>query len=347
MEQNKFLKIFSIFSFIAFAAVSCWATVESLHLLLPSIPIVFVWIITVGFFFIASWGSKMIVDSFNSSIYLEHRRMHLFGGILIMLVFWLVCSLPTNTHTFFYRAVVRDVAIEDLTQTQSYLRALANDELAQDKIRHEWATYEQEVWNIFDEIRNETMNPSRLGIGERVENLLIKLDAKLSSQGSQIKLGRVQPKSQGIKGWNEVLNIYKSNIENTLERQKADYALRHATITDDKVKKQLNTHLANIDIVLNDIHNMHSIEQDKIDNANTVLTESYSIINTYSDQLKLKDKTQHGVNQITRLTSVIDTWKDFIKGEFAGRGFIFWVIISALVDIAGFVFFDIAFSRKN
>ena len=93
MEQNKFLKLFSVLAFLAFAAVSCWATAESLHLLLPSFPLVMCWIVTIGFFFIASWGTKMIVDSLNQQIYMEKRGLNLIGGIFIVLVFWLICSL--------------------------------------------------------------------------------------------------------------------------------------------------------------------------------------------------------------------------------------------------------------
>jgi len=61
MEQKNYLKVFCAAAFIAFAAVSCWATVESLHLLLSAkdsnIPVIFVWIITVGFFFFFSFGA--------------------------------------------------------------------------------------------------------------------------------------------------------------------------------------------------------------------------------------------------------------------------------------------------
>ena len=38
MNDNKFVKIFTVAGFLVFAAVSCWATAESLHLLLPSWP---------------------------------------------------------------------------------------------------------------------------------------------------------------------------------------------------------------------------------------------------------------------------------------------------------------------
>lgn len=101
MRQNNYLKLVWAVAFVAFAGVSCWATAESLHLLLSSWPLVLCWIVTIGFFIIASLGTKMIVDSLNQNIYIENKGFHLIGGIIIVLIFWLICSLPTNTHTFF------------------------------------------------------------------------------------------------------------------------------------------------------------------------------------------------------------------------------------------------------
>ena len=127
MEQNRFLKLFCVLAFLAFATVSCWATAESLHLLLPSFPLVMCWIVTVGFFFIASWGTKMIVDSLNQQIYMDKRGLSLIGGILILIVFWLICSMPTNTHTFFYRNVINDKVTDDISLTKSYLAQIKDN----------------------------------------------------------------------------------------------------------------------------------------------------------------------------------------------------------------------------
>ena len=63
MEENKFLKILWLCGFIAFAAVSCWATTDSLQLLQPDWPAILCWIVTVGFFVVASIGSKLIGET--------------------------------------------------------------------------------------------------------------------------------------------------------------------------------------------------------------------------------------------------------------------------------------------
>ena len=113
MGQNNLLKIISALAFLALAAVSCWATQESLHLLLPSWPVVICWIVTIAFFVIASLGTKLIVDSLNQNVYITKRGEKLIGGILIVIAFWLLFSMPTNTHTFFYRNAISSIASED------------------------------------------------------------------------------------------------------------------------------------------------------------------------------------------------------------------------------------------
>ena len=84
MEQNNFLKVFAIFAFVVLMGVSCWATVESLHLLLPSWPVLLFWAVTVTFFVLASIGSKRIVDSLNAALHLDGKGWRLLGGIILL-----------------------------------------------------------------------------------------------------------------------------------------------------------------------------------------------------------------------------------------------------------------------
>ena len=47
------------------------------------------------------------------------------------------------------------------------------------------------------------------------------------------------------------------------------------------------------------------------------------------------------------MISVIDVWGDYLTGAYAGYGFVFWIIISILVDVAAFIFFDLAFKKRE
>ena len=345
MEQKNYFKLFCAIAFVAFAAVSCWATVESLHLLLPDIYLIFVWIVTVGFFFISSLGSKMIVDSLNNNVYFEHRGLRLLGGIVIMIIFWLIFSMPTNTHTFFYKDNIKDVAIRDLEKTDDYLRMLETDELAIATIEHDWAVYENEVWGIYQEICNEAANPSRPGIAQYVENLLQKLDGKLG-----MKVGRVTPKSNNVKGWNEVLEIYRNNIEVMLEKKKTEYIGRFVVISPE-VKNKIKGLRKNISIVLKDIHDNQNINDKLAMNMKDVLSKSYALIEQYSNHVEFKDDDKdvyagNAQSSTIRMLSVFDIWMDFFNGRIAQGKFAFWMIISILVDVAGFIFFDLAFKKE-
>ena len=68
MGQKSIWRLIFLIAFTALMGISCWATSESIHLLLPSWPGIFCWVVTIAFFFIASYGSKLIVDSLNLSL---------------------------------------------------------------------------------------------------------------------------------------------------------------------------------------------------------------------------------------------------------------------------------------
>ena len=110
------------FAFLILAGISCWATEQSLHLLLPAgWPEFLVWGITVAFFIVFSFGTKLIVDTLSSTSFIDNRKFKLFGGILLVVFFWLFMSMPTNTHTFFYNDKIGSVITKDIETTNKYL----------------------------------------------------------------------------------------------------------------------------------------------------------------------------------------------------------------------------------
>ena len=103
--ENKFLKIFALVAFVAFAAVSCWSTTESLFLTLESaqIPKWVFWIAVVGLYVLTSICFKLMLDTFNQNIYMENRTVKFIVSTLGVILLWIVFSMPTNAHTFFYK----------------------------------------------------------------------------------------------------------------------------------------------------------------------------------------------------------------------------------------------------
>lgn len=174
MEQKNYLKLIWTVAFIAFAAVSCWATSESLHLLLSSWPLAMCWIVTIGFFIIASLGTKMIVDSLNQNIYLEKRGLHLVGGIVIVLIFWLICSMPTNTHTFFYRTVINDKVNTDISITRGYLNQIKNNTNNKTQATKKVDELKNNMDILLGELEAEIKNEENPGFGRKSKEILRK-----------------------------------------------------------------------------------------------------------------------------------------------------------------------------
>lgn len=338
-------------AFLAFAAVSCWATAESLHLLLPSFPLVMCWIVTIGFFFIASWGTKMIVDSLNQQIYMEKRGLNLIGGIFILIVFWLICSMPTNTHTFFYRNAINDKVTDDISLTKSYLAQIKDNTVTDDKIKLKCVELQNKVDTKLGELKAEIMNDANPGFGPKAKAILREFAEILG-------VAKIEPlsfKGTSIQDRQKLYDAYRTKMYILLESKTANI-IKEMTPSNQDYRVLAERDFKNLELTeqyikdgtlnLNDAEDIQSV----CDNLN----QGYGTIRNYSQFVNFKNENDeidytapNSVTKVKRMISVFDVWKDFLAGEYAGRGFIFWVIISILVDIAAFIFFDIAFKKRE
>lgn len=351
MNDNKFLKLFGLLAFMAFAAVSCWATAESLHLLLSSWPLVMCWIVTIGFFFIASWGTKMIVDSLNQKIYLEKRGLRLFGGILILLVFWLACSMPTNTHTFFYRSVINDKVTNDISTTEGYLVQIRDNVTTETRIKIRLAELEKKVEVKLGELKAEIENDANPGVGPKAKAIL----RDFAEIFGVAKIDPLTYKGTSIQDRQKLYDAYRKKMYILMDAKKL-IIIKEMTPTNNNHQKQADKDYKNLELVKKyiadgtlDLNNAEDIKSicDK-------LNEGYSTIRTYKQFVDFKDETDqaaytapNAVTKVKRMISVFDVWEDYLSGLYDGHGFFFWILISILVDIAAFIFFDMAFKKRE
>lgn len=350
MNENKYLKMLSVAGFIIFAAVSCWATAESLHLLLPSWPVAGCWAVTIGFFFIASWGTKMIADSLNQDIYMEKRGTTLIGGVIIVLVFWLICSMPTNTHTFFYRNLIDQKVTTDLTTTQGYLAQIKNGTVTENKINARVTDFKNKVEVKLGELEAEIKNDANPGNGPKAKHILSEFATMLDVP----KLEPISYVGTSQQDRERLCNAYRAKIF-TLRDVKIRNIISEMTPPNDNYKKVASKNWKNLEIVNKSIGN--KIDLNNADDINVVcnkLNEGYSTIKMYSQFVDFKnaaDKENYTCDnpqtKVSRMLSVYDVWVDFLNGKLGGLAFVFWIIISILVDIAAFIFFDIAFKKRD
>lgn len=353
MEQNKFLKIISLLGFLAFASVSCWATAESLHLLLPSWPVVLCWIVSIGFFVIASLGTKMIVDSLNQNVYVEKRGLRFVSGIILFLVFWLICIMPTNTHTLFYRSAITDVVTQDLATTKSYLQQLQDNVKTETAIKLKIEQLESAIESQLTALENEIDNLARPGFGDSARSHLDRIATTLQVPTIPIlSYKNASPQQQ-----KQLKQQYRTLVYGLLDNRKKELAANSISPQEKLFKPEATQQMKNIETMEGLIAEMGAlgeIDNERIMQSDIVLKKSYATIKNYADFVNFNSDTDKerylAANQITRtseMLSVIDVWKDFIQGKYEGRGFVFWVVVAILVDIAAFIFFDITFKKRE
>ena len=341
-------------SFLAFALVSCWATAESLHMLLSNWPLVMCWTVTVGFFIIASLGTKMIVDSLNQNIYLEKRGMRLIGGIIIVIVFWLICSMPTNTHPFFYRTKIGDNATTDISTTRGYLGQIKNNANNKDQATLKVNQLKSRIDVLLGELEAEIKNEANPGFGPKSKEILRKFAVELGVD----KIEPLSSKGTSKQEREKLCDAYRQKIY-ILYNSAADN-IRASIVSPNpdnlKEARTIDENLALMKKYINDgtidLNNPEDVTGnggvcDKLSEGYNTVKKNRNFVNFSSKADEANYTAENPVTKVKRLTSVYDTWVDFIAGKYAGQNFLFWVIISILVDIAAFMFFDLAFKKKE
>ncbi|MBO4664838.1 MAG: hypothetical protein J5663_10575 [Bacteroidaceae bacterium] len=352
MGENNYKKILYIVVFAALALISCWATSESLMLLLPTFPPIAAWAITLAFFLIASFGYKLIADSFNKNIYLENRELRMVGGFILIILFWLICSMPTNTHTFFYRSYVDEKVSTDISNTQGYLAQIKNNTKIEQQIQAKKTELENLVNVRLGELKAEIENEANPGFGEKSKEILAsfaeilgvaKIDP-LTFKGSALsKQGRQTLYEAYRKKILTLMESKKQNIENSLMPSNRDY------------RKVASTDYKNLDLVKQYIQD-GTLDLNNPMDIKTVcgkINAGYNTIKTYQNFVNFQNADDekrftepNPETRVKRLLNVYDVWNDFIHGEYPGS-FIFWILISILVDFASFIFFDLAFKQED
>lgn len=351
MRQNNYLKFVWAVAFVAFAGVSCWATAESLHLLLSSWPLVLCWIVTIGFFIIASLGTKMIVDSLNQNIYIENKGFHLIGGIIIVLIFWLICSLPTNTHTFFYRTVINDKVNTDISTTRGYLSQIKNNTNNKTQATIKVNELKNNVDVLLGELEAEIKNEVNPGFGPKSKEILRKFAGLLG-------VDKVEPlsyKGTSKQDRERLCDAYRTKIYILAENRANNIMAHILTPNQDNVKdvKRDDENLALVKRYINDktlnLNDAEDIEDvcDKLNTAYNTVKKNSDFVNFSSKEDEANYTANNPITKVKRMISVFDVWEDFFAGEYSGHGFAFWIIISILVDVAAFIFFNLAFKKNE
>lgn len=352
MKKIDLTKIVFGFFFLALAGFSCFWTAESLFIWQPSITRVGAWLIAIIFYIVASLCFTKMHKALD-------RKTDFYGkiggrggafviGLMGLLVFWIMVSLPTNTHTLLYRASIKSIITTDLTRTQGYLQGLKDNNKAIAKVEAEYAQKEQLVKSHIARMIAEIDNPSQIGIGPRFKTIVAELNNKL---GVSLQM----PDNVGANKtqWIVTINYIQEQANTQLAIFREDANKRIDEIKRMMGSSTLDGIIENHRIALSDINDMRGVNNEIIGAAVDDLTDGYSFIKTNKQYIDFKDNDEYkytrdgAMPEAKEMLSVPDVWMDFLTTDkYDGHGFIWWVFIALLVDLAAFIFFDIA-ARKN
>lgn len=360
-RRNPLVFILSFMAFIAFGAISCWATSESLFhtdLFGQNVPKIMYWTIVVGFYIITSLGTKWIIDSFNTEAYVEKRRLKLIGGSLVVIVFWLIVSLPTNAHTFLYKRSAKPVAQKELKWQEGQLAGITDIDAYIIQLKSEIMKPVLSINQKKEELIGEINNPDRLGFADRAEKILQEIEGQL-----HITIGSI-PRTKAVNHSRNEMNRLREHYSNAIDAQLAvltedlekQVALKGANyekqIADAKTSAKLvraaydalDAEDENREVVLKEARKQINNAYNIIDNGK--IEGSTSSRNTYIEKVKGMPS-----NRLTNVVEVV--YKDYLSGQLnkkydmpETKGIIYLFLLSLMIDLCAFLFFNIAFKRN-
>lgn len=368
-EKSLFQKICAV-AFLVFAIISCVATAQSLSLTLEMeipfwISFAMMFIFAFGIYLLTSHCFRLVIDACNMDVYVDHRRRDFVLGIFGVLLFWLVCSMPTNTHSLFYTKVIDKVVIAELDNQKATLRNEAGllDEGINIKydnlIRHK----KDEVETLKKQFIAEIDNTDRIGLGPEAFNILVSIEAACD-KGRNEFFGNRHTKQRNTSPYErtrikehyipQINNLLQLVIDKLNEERNSEISRR------EEKRQMLLAYIRKIENVSAEQNKEEIPHQDRIKAARLVLDNAYNNPD-YRDNIldnvemlvdanaghKDSNVESYKIYKTERLHSVFKLWSDYLSGKIRNLDFdmFYWVIISLIIDIAGLLFFAIAFRK--
>lgn len=292
----------------------------------------------------------MICDSFDRHNYVEKRGAKLMGGIAIMFFFWLLCSMPTNTHTFLFKSVISDKVTQDIATTEGYLKQIQDNVVSKDAINLKIEELREAVEAKLVDLAAELNNPNNPGNGPEANRILRELAPILGVDKIEPLSGPVNT----VQDRNNLVDAYRSKIY-AIRDAKAKSIEAKMSPTSDNYQKDAKSRLEELQVVSDKIAKSELDLGDAKDFEEVCkkINLGYETIKMYKDYVSFNNDADEklytadkSITNVQRMKSVIEVWKDFFAGEFAGHGVFFWILLSILVDVGGFIFFELTFKKE-
>ncbi len=274
---------------------------------------------------------------------IDNRGTKLVGGLIIVVITWLLVSFPTNVHSLFYGKMAEQTAKSEQQYLISELEKLTNEELAVIAFNADFEKKKTAVRSLKESLISEIKNPERPGMGFRADSCLQAVERTLGIKvGTIIRLGAIGANPASI---NRAVKYYDNQIENQIQiiqvSQQENLAKHLVNFRKEagKLKKQIS-----------DMNNNIAQIENKTHDSEKVLAQSRSLTKRGYNTLENKGiKESYSGYKSERLVNVIEVWGDLFKGEFKDKnyGLVYWILLSLVIDLAAFCFFNVAFKSEE
>lgn len=360
-------------AFLVFAIISCVATAQSLCLTLglggPQWLIFAVaFIFAFGLYLLTSYCFKLIIDSQNYNLFIrkENRRRDFILGVFGVALFWIVCSMPTNTHSLLYTKIIDKVVVAELDNQRAVFNEAFNltDKDITDKYQRDISFLESSVNEKKALFINEINNTDRLGLGPEAKAILADIQVLCGKNREDSYYMHTTQKNTSPAERDRIKKHYEPQINNLLEWAKNNRKVQYDRdiANNAKEKNVLDKRIKKIDATKSMLRANDINHQAKIKNARTVIEDGYNqpiYRNKILDKMEVLSNPEVGHQdsnvkyynyyKTERLHSVFKVWGDFLTHKLQNLDFdmLYWIIISIIIDIAGLAFFGIAFRRTK
>jgi len=362
-KNSTFFEKICALAFIFFAIISCITTAHSLTLTfgLSFMPdwAVFVTMFIVAFFvyILTSYCFKQMIDSNNdaycASIHksTRARKIMFWRGLLGVIFFWLVISLPTNIHSMLFVKEAKDVAKAELGAQREVLdeQYKMTDHEIIDAFHTDSATLMQKVGDLRERFEAEVTHQGRPGLGDSAKAILNRIEIvcnrKIGSYFITTGVQKIVP--------TDIVKMYDPKIfslrDSTISKIKGNYYVR----LDRKYKDKLMSHINEIDATLVGLDNAIISIDDAHIAINNIYNTNESLKNAIYDKMEtLKDKEKGHVPEnveryhryrLSRLYNVYHAVVDDFFNKRLPFDMLYLILCAAILDIAALVFSGIAF----
>ena len=303
------------------------------------------WIAVVGLYVLTSICTKLVLDAFAKD-YLEHRTVKLIVGLLGVILLWVVFSMPTNTHTFFYKQMAKNTAVNELKHVDSELQQLSSETAFLKKYEAEWDAFESKVSMALDQLKHEIDNPQRYGFGPEAEAKLAEIENLFDLKTGTI--ARRGTRNTTKQERNAVCQYYDNVVKEQLNVKSQQHDARIAQALEDFRERMKNvTPLRrDIKVTLDQLDDEMFDKEATLKNARKVIGRSYAELESQFNGIYTYDEKVYRSDRLVKVTKV---WGDYFKRKFKNTDYTlwYWILLSVIVDIAAFAFFYIAFKKDE